>query len=172
MPDSGNIFARLLVTHDQHLRRYISLFLHRRDDVEEVLQQTAVALWEKFEDFDQGREFLPWATRFAYFEVLSFRRDKARARVFYTEDVMQAIAEAESELADDLKQRRDQLAECLSQLTDEDRSLLQRRYADDTTIKALSDETGRTVKSLYRRLDRVRQIVADCVDRKLHAEPH
>lgn len=171
MPDFGNTFARLLVANDQQLRRYIHLFLHRHDDVEDVLQQTAVALWEKFEEFDQAREFLPWATRFAYFEVLSFRRDKARTRVFYSEDVMQAIEEAQVELTDELRQRREHLQECLSQLSEDDRILLQRRYADDTTIKAMSEETGRTVKSLYRRLDRVRQLVADCVDRKHQTLP-
>jgi hypothetical protein len=47
--------------------------------------------------------------------------------------------------------------------------LLQRRYSDNATIKDLSDETGRTVKSLYRRLDRIRELVAACVDRNSNA---
>lgn len=166
MSDAGRTFATLLVSNDQHLRRYISLFLHRRDDVEEVLQQTAASLWEKFDQFDTSREFLPWATRFAYFEVLNFRRNKARDRVFFTEDVMEAIAEAQAEVSDELKRRRDTLQECLSKLNRDDLQLLQRRYSDETTIKALSEETGKTVKSLYRRLDRIREIVAACVDRK------
>ncbi len=165
MTDPGKTFASLLVAHDQHLRRYIGLFLNRRDDVEEVLQQTAASLWEKFEQFDQTREFLPWATRFAYFEVLNFRRDKARDRVFFTEDVMEAIAEAHAEVSEELRLRRERLQECLSKLNPDDLRLLQRRYSDETTIKSLSDETGKTVKALYRRLDRVRELVANCVDR-------
>ena len=169
MPDSGAQFAKLLVANDQDLRRYIGLFLHRRDDVEEVLQQTAVALWEKFSEFDPEREFLPWATRFAYFEVLNFRKQKARSRVFYSEDVMELIAEAHEELSEELRIRREQLQDCLDQLNPEDLQLLSRRYTDGTTIKSLSQQTGRTVKSLYRRLDRVRQLVTTCVDRKAQA---
>jgi RNA polymerase sigma-70 factor (ECF subfamily) len=169
MSDPGKIFATLLVSNDQHLRRYIGLFLHRRDDVEEVLQQTAAALWEKFPEYDTNRDFLPWATRFAYFEILNFRRDKARERVFFTEDVMEFIAEAHAEVSEELRNRRERLQECLSNLGPEDLRLLQRRYSDNATIKDLSDETGRTVKSLYRRLDRIRELVAACVDRNSNA---
>ncbi len=166
MPDFGAQFAKLLVANDQELRRYIGLFLHRRDDVEEVLQQTAVALWEKFVEFDPEREFLPWATRFAYFEVLNFRKQKARSRVFYSEDVMELIAEAHEEISEELRIRREHLQDCLDQLNPEDLQLLNHRYRDGTTIKSLSEQTGRTVKSLYRRLDRVRQLVTACIDRK------
>ena len=36
MADPDKEFARLLTIHDRELRRYISLFVSRRDDVEEV----------------------------------------------------------------------------------------------------------------------------------------
>ena len=74
MADPDKEFARLLTNHDRELRRYISLFVSRRDDVEEVLQQTAIMLWEKFAEYDPQREFLPWAIRFAYYEILNFRK--------------------------------------------------------------------------------------------------
>lgn len=169
MSGNGEQFARLLVTHDRSLRRYISLFLRRQEDIEEVLQQTAASLWEKFGEFDTEREFLPWANRFAYFEVLNFRKEKARSRVFFSEDVMQAIAQSHEEISDELKLREAKLQECLSELTGHDLSLLRRRYSDDATIKSLSAETGKTVKSLYRRLDRIRELVSDCIDRKLRS---
>ncbi|MEZ6040542.1 MAG: sigma-70 family RNA polymerase sigma factor [Planctomycetaceae bacterium] len=169
MQDHGKTFARLLVAHDRSLRQYIALFLPRRADVEEVLQQTAAALWEKFDEFDTSREFLPWATRFAYFEVLNYRKERARSRVFYSEDVMQALADTQRELSVELQFRESILQECLSELGSEDHLLLQRRYSEEATIKSLSEETGRTVKSLYRRLDRIRELLATCIDRKTQA---
>jgi RNA polymerase sigma-70 factor (ECF subfamily) len=45
--------------------------------------------------------------------------------------------------------------------------LLRRRYAAPETIAGLAVESGATAKSLYRRLDRLRERLADCVTRRL-----
>lgn len=167
MNEPGNEFAKLLVSHDRELRRYIAMFIPRRDCVEEILQQTAVMLWEKFGEFDREREFLPWATRFAYFEVLNFRKNQARNRLVFSDDVLAALEQTHNELESELQQRQVALRGCLEKLTASDRTLLARRYDDSSTIKSLAEETGRTVKTLYRRLDRIRESVAACVERKL-----
>ncbi len=163
MTEPGNEFAKRLAQCDRELRRYVSLFVPRRDDVEEILQQTAAILWEKFGDYDRDREFLPWAIRFAYFEVLNFRKHQARRRFLHSEDVLHALAETR----DELKARQSAMKHCLSKLTTDDRSLLERRYSDSSSIKSLAQETGRTVKALYRRLDRIRDLISLCIGRKV-----
>lgn len=167
MNDSGENFARLLVTHDQHLRRYIAMLLPRRDDVEEVLQQTATVLWQKFGEYDQNRDFIPWATRFAYFEALNFRKEYARSRLIYTDDIMQLLTDTREEMSEELQRRQTALRTCLGKVPADDRALLERRYSDSSTMKMLAAETGRTVKSVYRRLDRIRAAIATCVDREI-----
>lgn len=34
-------------------------------DAEDIVQQTALALWEKFDAYDSSQAFTPWACRFA-----------------------------------------------------------------------------------------------------------
>lgn len=167
MPNDGDHFAKLLAAHDRELRLYISSLLPRRNDVEEVMQQTAVVLWEKFDAYDANRDFLPWATRFAYFEVLNFRKLCARSRLIYTEEVMQVLAESRNDVSEELQLRRSALQNCLSQLDEDARSLLDCRYGSSSTMKYFAEESGRTMKSLYRRLDRIREVVAMCIDRQM-----
>jgi RNA polymerase sigma-70 factor (ECF subfamily) len=167
---AGPQFARLLVRHDRALLRYIMTLIPRRDDAEEVLQRTATVLWEKFAEYDQEREFLPWALRVAYFEVLNFRKQIARDRLVFREDVMEALAETRQSLAGQLEAQRAALAHCLSQLAPEDQTLLRRRYADSETIAALACERGKTAKALYRRLDRLREAIARCAEQRLRGE--
>lgn len=169
MDAEGAEFARLLVRHDRALLRYITTFIPRRDDAEEVLQRAAVTLWEKYGEFDATREFLPWALRIAYFEVLNFRKELARNRLVFREDLLQSLAESYEAEMPILEARRAALGECLKALNPQDLALLRRRYCDSTTIAALSSEQGRTVKSLYRRLDRLRELIARCVER--HSAP-
>ena len=167
---AGPQFARLLVRHDRALLRYIMTLLPRRDDAEEVLQRTATVLWEKFAEYDREREFLPWALRVAYFEVLNFRKQIARDRLVFREDVMEQLAESRQSQAAQLEAQRRALALCLNELSDQDQALLRRRYADSETIAALADEQGKTAKALYRRLDRLREAIARCAERRLRAE--
>lgn len=170
MQDHGDIFAKLLVTHDRQLRRYISILLLNHDDVEEVLQRTAVVLWQKFTGYDHARDFLPWAKRFAYFEVLNFKKEHARSKLIYSEDVMQLLSDMQAQKSEELQQRQTALEVCLTKVSEEDRQLLDRRYNAATTVKAMADETGRTIKATYRRLDRIRAAIAECVDRQLASD--
>jgi len=169
MSDAPQRFAELLVRHDRELLRYILTLIPRRDDAEEVLQRTAVALWEKFNEYDPQREFVPWAVRFAYFEVLNFRKEQARNRLVFSEEVMALLKETHASERATLDRRRAALAQCLAALSSDDRSLLERRYADAATVRSLAEERGRTVKSLYRRLDRLRELITACVDRRVAA---
>lgn len=166
----GSDFAQLLVRHDRALLRYIMTFIPRRDDAEEVLQRAATVLWEKFNDYDRTREFLPWALSVAYFEVLNFRKELARSRLVFREEVLHALAESREEQEPVLVAQRKALGECLGQLDAEGRALLRRRYSDSATVASLAEETGRTAKSLYRRLDRLRELIAQCVERRLASE--
>ncbi len=113
---AGIEFARLLVQSDRPLLRYIMTFIPRRDDAEEVLQRTAAVLWEKFGEYDRQREFLPWALRVAYFEVLNFRKQLARDRLVFREEVIEALAETRQAQASRLEAQRQALRLCLSEL--------------------------------------------------------
>lgn len=166
-PPDGSLFATLMVRDDRRLLRYIRSLLPHRADAEEVLQRTAAVLWEHFAEFDTQREFFPWAVRFAYFEVLNHRKERARDRLFFRQEVLAELASTRQEMEDVLDHRREALLQCLNQLLPQDAELLRQRYATPETIAHLATELGATAKSLYRRLDRLRERLAHCVERRL-----
>lgn len=163
-------FADLLQCHDREILRYIMTFIPRRDDAEEVLQRTAVVLWEKFADYDPDRAFLPWAFRFAYFEVLGFRKQLARDRLIFNEEILASLAETRRSQESELDRRREALRLCMQALKAGDMTLLQRRYNDSATVASLAQLNGRSAKSMYRRLDRIRELLIHCVEQRLARE--
>lgn len=165
--DAGDDFARLLVQNDRALFRYILTFVSRHGDAEEVLQRVATVLWRKFSEYDPTREFLPWAFRVAYFEILKFRTEAARSRLLFREDLLEALAETRQAQSPVLEAQQQALQECLGKLSADSAALLRRRYCDAETVAALAAETGKTAKTLYRRLDRLRDLIADCIERRV-----
>ena len=83
--------ASLLLRHGGELRRYIMIFLPRADDIEEVLQRTAISIWERFDQYDSERSFLSWASLLAHYEVLNYRKEFARRRLIFAEELLQDL---------------------------------------------------------------------------------
>ncbi|GAA4434837.1 sigma-70 family RNA polymerase sigma factor [Bremerella cremea] len=160
-------FVELIVKHERALMRYIRSMFPRSDDAEEVWQSTAIVLWEKFDEFDPERDFLPWAQRFAYFEGLQRRRKIARDRMVFSESVLQSLAETHDASREHLNRRSRALQACVEQLAAQDASLLRSRYESEVTIGELAQRMQTTAKTLYRRLDRIRDKLAQCVRRRV-----
>lgn len=170
--ESGAEFAQHLVRSNPSLMRYVLTLLPRRADADEVLQRVAVILWQRFGEYDRTREFLPWAIRLTYFEVLNYRKEYARGRLVFRDEVVTALADCRPEYDELGELRRIALEKCLKKVDAAGRSLLRRRYCDSESIADLAVEWGQTAKSLYRRLDRLRASIADCVHNRMIGIDH
>jgi len=161
------LFVRLLLQHQNAVLRYIVPLVGNLDDAQDVLQQTALALWQKFDQYDPARPFLTWARRFAHNEVLMHHR-RRRRYTFLTDELIQTLAERQAEQESAAQQRRGALQACLEKLPEADRLLLDERYAaSGMTVQRLAAATGQTANVLYKALTRIRRRLLDCVSRTL-----
>ncbi len=162
-----SLFVRLLLQHQNDLLRYILPLVGCLEDAQDVLQETAIAVWRKFDQYDPQQPFLPWAKRFAHNEVLMYHR-KRRRYTFLTPELIEMLIERQSEHEPRMQQRRQALQSCLEKLPHADRLLLDQRYAaPGTTIRQLAAETGETANVLYKVLARIRRQLLDCINRTL-----
>ena len=59
--DRHELYLRLLTKYERRLRLYVQTLVPMRADVDDILQDTTILLWKKFEEFDSDRSFLTWA---------------------------------------------------------------------------------------------------------------
>ena len=83
----------LFYCHEQDLRRFIRSLLPTWTDTDEVVQQTAIVIWRKFDQFDPETNFMKWACVIARFEALAYRRKMARDRHVFREEVLELMAD-------------------------------------------------------------------------------
>jgi RNA polymerase sigma-70 factor, ECF subfamily len=168
MGDSDpSLFVRLLLQHQNAVLRYILPLVGNLDDAQDVLQETASALWQKFDQYDPRQPFLPWAKRFARNEVLMHHR-RRRRYAFLTEELIETLVERHEEREQGAQQRRDALQQCIDKLPEADRLLLDHRYAaGGMTVQELATEAGQTANVLYKSLARIRRQLLECVNRSL-----
>jgi len=160
-------FIGLWTRHQNDLLRMIAPLVGSMEDAHDVLQETAIALWKKFDTYDRQQPFLPWAKQFAKYEVLMHHRRRQRY-TFLSEPLIEALAERQEQGEPVSEHRRRVLVDCMSKLRDSDQSLLRLRYAEPgTTIQQVAQTTGQTANALYKTLQRIRRQLLLCVERKL-----
>jgi len=170
-PDRTSQFVALFAAHDRGIYKHILMLLVDSTATQEVFQETSVALWRKFDEFQPGSNFLAWACRVAYFEVLNYRRERRRGRLRFDDDLMQTLAEERLDGEDLLQARREVLPGCMDKLPPADRELVERRYASEETILELARRTGRQANTLYKALERIRRALMTCIENALAETP-
>lgn len=160
-------FVRLLLANQRDLFRYVVTLVPSLADAQEVMQETALALWRKFGDYDPGQPFVPWARQFAYFEALRFCRARSKYLAFLSGDLLERLAREREATEPALEERRAALRHCLAKLPARDRELVEVRYAGDQPLAAFAERTGSSVHMLKKTLVQVRRALLDCVTRRL-----
>jgi RNA polymerase sigma-70 factor (ECF subfamily) len=163
-------FAQLLATCQRRVFLYALSLLHNAADAEEVLQETNLVLWRKFDEYQPGTNFDRWACRIAYFEVLKFRQKKASAARLFSSDFVESLAAEAERSIDLLDARRSALTRCLGKLSEKDRGLVMHRYQEHATTPSVAEALGRSVQGTRRALHRIRMALLACIERTLAAE--
>jgi RNA polymerase sigma-70 factor, ECF subfamily len=170
-PQDPSRFIAALTRHQPALEAFCHAQLAIRQDAQEALQATCVKLWEKSADWDPETEFLPWAFAVARFTILSQIRDKIRDRLVFDEDVVLSMATETETAASQFEDRREALGNCLRKLKSDQRDLLNGYYLAGSTVRELSNATGRSESAVKMILLRLRVQLGHCIERQLRLSP-
>ena len=165
--DLSSEFLGHMLRSQRSIRNYIFSLHPRAQDLDDLVQQTALTLWREFEKFDSTREFLPWALRVSYFEVLRFRKKQSRDRLVFSDDFIELLSTEFSEEASSGPHRQ-ALDACLAKLDAKSREVLLARYTENVTVSSLAAKHRTSVHRLYHMLDSARSSLVACVRRQIH----
>ena len=170
-PDKNKVFLRLFLKNERRLYAYILVLLPNRADADDVLQDTSLTMWDKFDPIAPPTEFLAWARRVAYHKVLDFYKKGTRAQARLGQLFLTRLSESAAWRDEDAHaDRRDALAGCVEKLPKHDQDLLAARFADGATTQAAAAQLGKSVDAVYKSLSRVREALFRCVQKSLTAE--
>ena len=165
------LLVRLIARHQDELFRYILTLLPNEEDARDTLQETYIALYRKFDEYDRHKPFVAWAYGFAFLEVLKQRERNQRGTRLLSRELVDHLARERPQHEAVLQARLAALAHCLDQLTPADRELIRRRYQGKSTMDKLVTELGSSRRTLFRQLDRIRRLLFECINRRVATEP-
>jgi RNA polymerase sigma-70 factor (ECF subfamily) len=166
-PDPAEEFVFLLARHERLLGAYVMTMVPHPADADDILQEAKVVMWRHFAKFERGTNFVAWARKVAFHQVLAFRKRKHRDRLDFSEDFLRTVSEEVERHSDQLERRERVLHECVAKLPPEHRETLHLRYHENLSLEEMAARLSRTVGALYRLLSRVRHVLHECVTRSL-----
>lgn len=168
----SDVLVAEIVRHQRRIYIFIGSLLPNPADVEDVYQQTCMALWKKRDELGDVRDFLSFACGFARNEALhQLRRNARKGTVQLSERVVATLAD-EVERDVEPEDYIEALGGCLAKIQAKQRDLLQRRYAGLETLKEIAADLRVSTAALTMRLQRIRHALLKCVEKTLAAEGH
>ncbi|MBN1676616.1 MAG: sigma-70 family RNA polymerase sigma factor [Kiritimatiellae bacterium] len=169
MPDEAkhNEYTQLLLTTEKSLRGYILAHVRDFDTAEDILQQTAMTLWRKFDEYDRRRPFVGWALGMARFEILNARRRLRRHEVVFDSELAEKLASRYAAMEQELSERRVALRRCLKKLRGPAQRALALRYEAGLELRGICRELGKSLAAVKVLLFRARAALKACIAREL-----
>ncbi len=168
-PESISFFSRNLEALRVDLRAYLGSFLNRSADVDDCFQEVSLVLWQKKESTWQSEDFRRYAFRVARNQAALLLRKQGRTPLLgadLAEEIASRIAD-ESAPSAEAEERLSALAACLKKLPERHREIVETRYYGAGKLKHLADSRGQSESSLYKRLERIRTALRDCVNGRI-----
>jgi RNA polymerase sigma-70 factor (ECF subfamily) len=161
---------RLWVQHQSRVYAYIRALVFRQADAEDILQEVAVVLWRKFDQFELGSRFDQWAYRVARNQILYYQQKTRRDRLFFSQDLIDRIADQMASSHPSKGGYADALESCLAGLASDDLQLVQKRHEPGATNRSVSQALGRSESAISRALNRIYLALLQCIRGKITAE--
>ena len=157
-------FLSLFLRSEREIFRYVAVLVPNVADAEDIVQQTAITLWEKFGAYDPNLPFAPWACRFALNKVRQWIERRQRWQALLEGGLAEELAQRREELRPELEVRLKHLEGCMNKLREDQYALVEAYYYRRDSVEKLAEASSRTVAATYKALQRIRQTLQGCME--------
>jgi RNA polymerase sigma-70 factor (ECF subfamily) len=149
---------------------YILMMVPRSADAEDILQETAALMRERFDQYRTGTDFASWGAIIARYKIMELRRMQSQQHVTFSNETLNLISDYAGKRTQGIHSIQEWLGQCLSRLNQQDRTLVEMRYGNNITTRELARRIGRPVQGLYSSMSRIHGFLLECIQRHRRAE--
>lgn len=165
--DGRAVFEILIRENADMLDAYLRTLLRSNDHVDDLFQEAMLIAWRRLADYDRSRPFGPWLRGIAQNLVLAHGRRVNAAPVTMESGLLAEIDARFDELAnapgDTFTERTQRIWDCLTRLPEEMRRTLELVCLRSVPVPAAAEQLGSNRETVWKRVQRGRRLLADCL---------
>lgn len=168
--DSTRQVTRLWTLAQPKVSAFVTSVVRDFKDRDDVVQDIAVAVFESFDQYDPERPFIQWAMGVARNQFKNYLRQRKRHLAVFDPETIEALESAFADLPAAEIRELDFLQECLKKLDEKGLQLCDLRYRKGLKPAAISEAIKVSGTAVRKSLQRVREQLRVCVERKVSEE--
>jgi RNA polymerase sigma-70 factor (ECF subfamily) len=165
--ESMRELARLWVQSQPVISAYLTANVIDLHHAEDLVQEVAQVVAEKFAEYDRRRSFTSWSLGIARNRLLKYYRLRARDRLVLSEAALNKLSDALERIEHETQDRRAALRVCLEKVQGRRRQVLEMRYGENAKVSAIAEHFGMSADGVSVMLHRVRALLFECIERQL-----
>ncbi|MFC1763447.1 sigma-70 family RNA polymerase sigma factor [Planctomycetota bacterium] len=152
--------------------RFVRSFIRDSSEAEDVLQEVALVIIERYASYDATQPFIGWALGISRRIVWTHLRNKYRDRDqgLILNNAIDQVSSAFERLDPHVQDMKDALVHCVGKVHGPGRRALLLRYEEGLELKQIANRLGKSANATGVLLYRVRTALRECIDRRLSAE--
>lgn len=165
--DDSGLFFQLFMTHQKSFYAFILASVHNYTDANDILQDAATVMWQKFGEFDKNTNFVAWGITISRNLILKYYTQRKRSRVQFNDDLFNEISDRMEKSIGNMDPRIEALKKCTKKLSDAGRTMIDMRYNKGMTVKAIANQLNRPVQGMYKAMARLQDALQKCIEKQL-----
>ena len=160
-------FSGIVRRHQGWLRAYLRSRMADWSEADDLAQEAFLTAYRKIHQFTGDGELEPWLKTIAKNHLRNHIRKRRDECVGGSEELGRLLDKEEIASIPISNGSRDALSDCLRRVEGPSRELLTERYVTGKSVRDLAAESGRGYSALTMQLHRLRELLAECVRRKV-----
>lgn len=159
-------FLKLFRANEKQIFRFILTLLPNYSAAEDVMQDTMLVMWKKYDQYSPNTNFSAWGRQIGRFAVFQYQRNAKSGFVCFDSNAMEKI------IANDANQREKEglyseaLEECIKLLERKNRKIISLRYVDNMKISDIAAKLEKTMNATYQMMFRIHRSLLQCIERR------
>ncbi|MCK4998228.1 MAG: sigma-70 family RNA polymerase sigma factor [Anaerohalosphaera sp.] len=165
--DKYESFLKLYRKNEVCIFRYIIALLPNYSAAEDVMQDTMLVMWRKYDQFRPGSNFVAWGMQIARFGVLKYHQKNKPGIVHFDTDAMNNLTKHKMITDSNKELYLEALDECTKGLSDNCKQMIVLRYVENMKVTDIALKMQKSLNSTYKVMSRIHHALLNCIERKM-----
>lgn len=163
-------FVSLMIQHQRRIHAYILYQVPNRGDADDVLQETLTEMFNKFETFQVGTNFLAWGLTIARYKILNFARSQRKQKMVFDSSLLDLLADEGQANIQTSSDEMDALKSCMQKLPSKDKKLIMLRYEAGQSFRRIAEQFDVSMQAIHGSISRIHVRLFKCIRLSLGSE--
>ena len=160
-------FLKLYRTNEGCISRYILALCPNYSAAEDIVQETMLVMWRKFDQFEPGTHFAAWGMQIAHYCANAYFRKNRPRVVHFDHRAFDNIARHRESFDRHQERYLEALDDCLEQLPANGKKMIALRYVENLKVTEIALQLQKTLSSTYKVMSRIHHRLLHCIEHKV-----